>query len=590
MIMDTHQKKHRTDERAKFLPVCRADMEARGWKELDILLVCGDAYVDHPSFGIPLLGRVLEAAGYKVGIVSQPRWDTKEDIMVMGRPRLFCGIGAGCLDSMLAHYTAFRKKRHDDAYTPGGKAGARPNRACIVYTGLVRSAFPGLFTAIGGIEASLRRAAHYDFWTDSLRRSILLDSKADLLIYGMGERQLLELASRLDRHKSTLGIPGTAWVSDSAEGAELLPSYEDILLDKANLMKATLAMEQHVHNGTANLAQAHGNRFVTIAPPQPTMTTEEMDAIYALPFTRQAHPSYKEHIPAIDTVKWSMTAVRGCGGGCAFCSIALHQGRHLSSRSRESLQNETRKLTAMRDWKGTISDVGGPTANLWGAYCKTDAKGCRRSSCLAPQICPNLVLNQVEYLKMLRSLKRIDGVRNVGIASGIRHDAALKEPEFIDILAGEFTSGHLKLAPEHISPRVLRIIRKPDFSLFERFCQLFAQASKRHGKEQYIVPYIMSALPGCEMEDMRKISQWFHRQGWQPQQCQCFIPTPGTVATAMFYAGIDTGFKPIHIPGSDREREDQHKMIFRDSRETSRDSRGKTSNQNRRHHSRNYGN
>lgn len=562
-------------------------MQARGWKELDILLVCGDAYIDHPSFGIPLLGRVLEAAGYKVGMVSQPRWDTKDDITCMGRPRLFCGIGAGCLDSMLAHYTAFRKKRHDDAYTPGGKAGARPNRACIVYTSLVRSAFPGLFTVIGGIEASLRRAAHYDFWTDSLRRSILFDSKADLLIYGMGERQMLELARRLEQNQPTKGIPGTAWIDDTAENAELLPSYESILLDKKELMKATLAMEQHVHTGTANLAQQHGNRYVIMAPPQPTMTTEEMDAIYALPFTRKAHPSYKEHIPALDTVKWSMTAVRGCGGGCAFCSIALHQGRHLTSRSPKSLQDETRRMTAMRDWRGSISDVGGPTANLWGAYCKTDAKGCRRSSCLAPQICPNLVLNQVEYLNMLRSLKRIPGVRNVGIASGIRHDAALKEPQFIDILAGEFTSGHLKLAPEHITPKVLRIIRKPDFELFEKFCRIFAEASRKHGKEQYIVPYIMSALPGCEIGDMKKVAQWFRSQGWQPQQCQCFIPTPGTVATAMFYAGIDTSLNPIHIPKTDREREDQHKAIFWNNNDNHNNN---NNNQKGKHHSHKYGN
>lgn len=547
---------------SSFIPTTRAEMDARGWRELDILLICGDAYVDHPSFGIPLLARVLEAKGFKVGIISQPRWDNTEDVMRMGRPRLFCGIGSGCLDSMLAHYTAFRKKRHDDAFTPGGKAGARPNRATIVYANLLRAAFPGIFIAIGGIEASLRRAAHFDFWSNSLRKSILLDSKADLLLYGMGERSIIHLAERLNNGTPIQGIPGSCWMANEPGEADILPSFEEILEDKPKLMTATLAIEAHVHNGTKNLAQAHGKRFVIMAPPSPTMTSDEMDAIYALPFTRKAHPSYKEPVPALETVKWSITAVRGCGGGCAFCSIALHQGRHLTSRTPKSITAETEKMTAMPEWRGTVTDVGGPTANLWGASCKVNAKGCRRSSCLTPNVCPSLNLDQTGYLKMLKQLKRIPGVKRVGIASGIRHDAAVLEPGFIDILAAEFVSGHLKLAPEHNSPNVLKTIRKPNFTLFSKFCEEFAKSSRKHGKEQYVVPYIISALPGCTMTDMRKLVDWFKRQGWKPQQAQCFVPTPGTVATAMFYAAIDPDGNKIHIPDSDREREDQHKTLF----------------------------
>ena len=304
-----------------FLPTTRAEMAARGWQELDVLLVSGDAYIDHPSFGIPLVGRVLESQGYRVGIVAQPRWDTQEDILRMGRPRLFCGISAGCLDSMLAHYTAFRKKRHDDAYTPGGLAGARPNRAVLVYTSLVRAAFPGLFVAIGGIEASLRRAAHYDFWSSSLRRSILVDSKADILLYGMGERPITELARRLAAGESPKGLPGSCWMASNADNAVLLPSYEEILQDKPKLMQATLAIEAQVHHGAPLLAQPHGNRFVMMAPPPPQMTQQELDDIYALPFTRRAHPSYQQPIPALTVIQWSITSERGCAGGCSFCSM-----------------------------------------------------------------------------------------------------------------------------------------------------------------------------------------------------------------------------------------------------------------------------
>ncbi|MBQ6472660.1 MAG: YgiQ family radical SAM protein [Victivallales bacterium] len=549
-----------------FLPMSREEMVRRGWREYDILLVSGDAYIDHPSFGVPLLGRVLESAGFRVAIVAQPRWDTLEDVARLGRPRLFCGIGSGCLDSMLSHYTAFRKKRHDDAFTPGGQAGARPNRATNVYANLVRAAFPGLFLAIGGIEASLRRAAHYDFWSSSLRRSILLDSKADLLIYGMGERPIVELAQRLQRGETATGIPGTAWLDTTPGEATLLPSYEEILQDKGRLLTATLAIEQQVHQGKPLLAQAHGNRYVMMAPPPPVMTTAEMDAIYDLPFTRRQHPSYHQSIPALETVRWSITCVRGCGGGCAFCSIAMHEGRHLTSRSVASLEREVRRLSAMPGWRGAISDVGGPTANLWGAACALPPGVCRRTSCLYPAPCPNLRLNQMGYIAMLRRLKSLPTVRNVGIASGIRYDAAMLEPAFIDALAAEFVSGHLKIAPEHINDRVLAEMRKPPFAVFEQFCRQFERCSRAHGKEQYTVPYIISALPGCTLRDMRDIAAWFRRHGWNPQQVQCFIPTPGTVATAMFYGEVDSHGRHQYVPTSDHDREEQHYQLFQGRR------------------------
>ena len=545
-----------------FLPMTRAEMDARGWSELDILLISGDAYVDHPAFGVPLLGRLLEKRGWRVGIVAQPRWDSPEDISRMGRPRLFCGISAGSLDSMLCHYTAFRKKRHDDPYTPGGKSGARPNRACIVYSNLVRAAFPGMFVVLGGIEASLRRLAHYDFWSDSLRRSLLLDSKADLIIYGMGEYGISELARRLQSGEPTTGIAGTVRVSDQAEGALLLPSYEEILEDKRKLLEATRLMEAAMHEGTRPLAQAHGRKFVYCEPPAGQLGTEQLDAIYELPFTRLAHPSYREPIPALEMVKWSVTAVRGCGGGCSFCSIALHQSRHLCSRSPESLHQEVRKLTAMPGWKGMVSDVGGPTANLWGASCRIDGRNCQRESCLYPECCPQLQLRQGEYLELLRSLKRLPGVKRVGIGSGIRFDAALKDRRFLDGLVGEFVSGQLKLAPEHCSERVLHLMRKTDFRLFEEFTGQFAALCRKHGKEQYIIPYVMSAFPGCTMEDMQALTAWFRRRGWKPQQAQCFIPTPGTVATAMYYAECDSRGKPIYVAKTDREREDQHAVLY----------------------------
>ncbi|MCK5804695.1 MAG: YgiQ family radical SAM protein [Lentisphaeria bacterium] len=546
-----------------FLPTTREEMAERGWDELDVLLVSGDAYIDHPSFGTALLGRVLENAGYRVGVVAQPRWDGTEDIERMGRPRLYCGVSAGCLDSMLAHYTAFRKKRRDDAYTPGGEAGARPNRAVLVYSNLVRQAFPALPVVIGGIEASLRRAVHYDFWTNNVRRSVLLDSKADVLVYGMAEQTLVTLTERISNGVSLEDLPGTvSIVSEFPQECQALPSYEEILADPKCLLQATLSIERQVHEGETDLVQAHGTRFVRLNRPAPCMNQEQLDAVAELPFTRSAHPSYTEEIPALAMVQWSVTAVRGCGGGCSFCSLALHQGRRIRSRSRDSILREAAALARHPEFRGSITDVGGPTANLWRASCRANPSSCRRASCLAPRVCPHLDVPQEEYLELLRSVRAVPGVKHVRVASGVRHDLALECPDFMRGLTDEFVGGQLKVAPEHAADHVLKLMRKTEFSLFERFVEVFTGLNRASGREQYVIPYILSAFPGCTLADMRALAIWFRKQGWRPQQVQCFIPTPGTVATAMFHAECDLEGNALHVAKTDREREDQHKALM----------------------------
>lgn len=563
------------------LPVSREEMDRLGWDVLDVLLVSGDAYVDHPSFGTALIGRWLVSQGYRVGIVAQPRWDSLVDFMRLGRPRLFAGVSAGALDSMLAHYTAFRKRRHDDAYTPGNRHGARPNRACIVYTGLLRQAFPGLPVILGGIEASLRRASHYDFWTDKIRRSILLDSKADLLIYGMGERAVLEAALRLagsEKHPPSpallYGIPGTAFAVSSLaplqeagivpeEDALLrLPGHEDILESPKALMTATLALERQVHQGVDWAVQASGPRQVLFAPPAAPLSTAEMNALYALPFTRRPHPMYREPIPAARMIQFSMTAHRGCAAGCTFCSISLHQGRQIQSRDANSLLEEARCLTRHPDWAGSISDVGGPTANMWGARCVSDPSRCRRSDCLTPKPCPHFRTQDAALVKVLREMAALDGVQHLRVASGIRYDLDSGDGVFLRALVNEFVGGQLKVAPEHCSDAVLKLMRKPSFSRFEAFLELFEAESRQAGKEQYVIPYLISAFPGCTDENMRELARWLKERAWKPQQVQCFIPTPGTVATAMFYAGIDPGGQPIFVAKSDADRLRQHHLLL----------------------------
>lgn len=554
----------------RFLATNHKEMKALGWDALDILLVSGDAYIDQPSFGVPLLGRWLVAHGYKVGIIAQPDWRAADSMQAMGRPRLFAGVSAGAIDSLLAHYTAFRKKRHDDAYTPGGKAGARPNRACIIYTNLLHQAFPGLPVVLGGIEASLRRLSHYDFWTDSLRRSLLLDAKADVLIYGMGERAILETARKAEAGQPLQHSAGTAWaVNAAAAEASLpphtpclhLPSHEALLADKTLLVQATLDCEMRVHTGTAYAMQLCGKRAVLLAPPAAPLSTAEMDKLYDLPFSRRAHPSYSEPIPADTMMRVSITSHRGCGGGCSFCSLALHQGRRISSRSRDSILREVEAITEAK--AVAISDVGGPTANMWQGRCTSPAP-CRRRSCCYPKMCRHFVTPQQEHVGLLRTIAAMPKVKQVRVASGVRADIALRDMNALAAYTMEFTGGQLKVAPEHCADAVLQAMRKPPLSVFEDFLQHFLRDSRNAGREQYVVPYLMSAFPGCTAEHMQQLADWLKQRHWAPQQVQCFIPTPGTVATALFYAEVDEQGRPLYVARTDAERLRLHGILMPD--------------------------
>ncbi len=580
-----------------------ADLSRLGWDGIDVLLVSGDAYVDHPAFGCALLGRWLIRHGFRVGLVCQPRWDAPDDLLALGRPRLFAGISAGALDSLLAHYTAFRKKRHDDAYTPGGVAGKRPNRAAIVYANLARRAFPGLPLVLGGIEGSLRRATHYDFWTNALRRPLLMDAKADLIVWGMGERATLACAQRLDASargdmdaaSALRGIPGTAWLEkldvdgkpaplDAALREKLatgplvrFPSHAEIEAEPVELLRLAQAMEAHVHSGDAWAYEPVDSRCVVYAPPAAPLSGEEMDALYTLPFRRAAHPAYSEPIPAAEMLATSLTSHRGCGGGCAFCSIALHQGRRVSSRSAASILDEAAGLARAhlggkhrRGARGVaISDIGGPTANMWQARCALapSSKGgksgaCRRKSCCFPTPCPHFVTPQAQHVELLRAAAAQPGVSSVRVASGVRPDIALREPAALAAYAREFTGGQLKVAPEHSEPGVLARMRKPGTATLDAFLEVFARESRAAGREQYVIPYLMSAYPGCTDDDMRALARWLKRRGWNPRQTQCFIPTPGTVATAMFYCGRDEAGEKIHVARSDAERLRQHGILM----------------------------
>lgn len=544
-----------------FLPTSRAEMERLGWEELDILLIEGDAYLDHPAQGPALLGRWLVEHGFRVGLIAQPRWRDTSDFLVLGRPRLFAALSAGSMDSMLAHYTAFRKKRSEDALTPSGRAGARPNRATLVYASLVKAAFPTLPVIIGGLEASLRRLSHYDFWQDKLRRSFLLEAKADLLVYGAGERPLLEIARRLNQNpkESLWGLAGTAamgrppegWAGDFME----LPSHEQIEAEPGLLLKATLAAEAAVHNGGPALVQASAGRVVTVFAPPAALTTEEMDRLYALPFSRRAHPGYRQTVPAAELLRSSVTSHRGCGGGCSFCSLALHQGRRVSARSAASLRRELEEL--VRSGIRSVSDVGGPTANMWASRCQRP-EGCHRRSCLWPKLCRHLRPGQSAWVEMLELLAATPGLRRLRVASGLRYDLALAEPEVLKIFLERFIGGQLKVAPEQLDDELLSLMRKPPLELWEKFLSFFERWAPRG---RYLVPYLISAFPGCSEEQMRAVSAWLARRRWKPRQVQAFIPTPGTVATAMYYAGLDEVGRPLAVARSDAERLRQHAYI-----------------------------
>jgi uncharacterized radical SAM protein YgiQ len=552
-----------------YLPVSRADMDARGWDELDVLLVTGDAYIDHPAFGAAVIGRVLEADGFRVGIIAQPDWRNVEAFKVMGRPRLFVGVTAGNLDSMVSNYTAARHKRREDAYSEEGATGKRPNHAAVVYSQLCRRAFPGLPIVMGGVEASLRRVAHYDYWSDGFKPSILLDAKADLLVFGMGENAVREIAQRLKDGQELGGIRGTARLLGAKATAAMdfskhleLPSYDALLKDKTLLTPITkiVEREQSPFNGR-QLLQRHGDRAVVIESPAFPLSSQQLDALYDLPFTRLPHPMYRKTIPAYTMIKDSITVVRGCPAGCTFCGIGVHQGKFLTSRSKENVLKEIRKLTESPDFRGTISDLGGPTANLYG--CENDVedacKVCRRPSCLHPTICTKFHVESDPAIQLMRAARQSKNVKHVHIQSGIRMDVAFRTPEYLRELIHHHVSGHLKVAPEHLHPDVLKRMRKPA-GLFEQFQEMFREESEAAGKEQYLVPYFISSFPGCGDQEMNTVEKFLNKSKWNLQQVQDFIPLPLMPATAMYVTGLDydTG-KPINVArgAGDRYRQRQ---------------------------------
>jgi len=570
---------------ATFLPTTRADMDARGWSELDILLITGDAYVDHPAFGPILIARFLEGRGFKVGVIAQPRWTDAEDIARMGRPRLFTGISAGNLDSMLNKLTAQKKVRSEDQYSPGGRPNMRPNRASVVYSNLARQAFPGVPVVLGGIEASLRRIAHYDYWSDSVRRSILLDAKADLLVFGMGERPAWEIAERLSTGEPVgelTDIRGTAhakknrrawepllasqsrYVTDG--GIVVLPSYDEVKADKLKFaaMSRAFQYETNAHNGRA-LLQAHGEEAVYFNAPALPLSEKEMDGLYDLPFQRRPHPSYQEPIPAFETVKNSIVTMRGCFGGCTFCSITEHEGRIIQSRSADSVLREVRALSRMDGFRGTITDIGGPTANMYQMRCKDEAteSACRRLSCVHPGICENLVTDHAPLVDLLRKVRQEKGIKKVYVASGIRYDLAERSPEFIAELAAHHTGGQLSVAPEHSNPEVLKKMKKPGIESYERFAQAFCQASEAAGKEQFLVPYFITGHPGSTLKDTIELALYLKREGMRPRQVQDFIPTPMAIATAMYFTGVDPlTNEPVYTATDLREKRMMKALIF----------------------------
>jgi len=551
-----------SSELTAFLPTTREEMQARGWDELDILIVNGDAYVDHPAFGGALIGRFLEARGFRVGMIAQPRWETPEDLLRMGAPRLMVGITAGNLDSMLNKLTAQKKVRSEDQYSPGGRTGARPNRATTVYSNLARRAFPGVPIVIGGIEASLRRIAHFDYWSEQVKRGILFDAKADLVIFGMGERPVWEVAERLrggERIGQIRDVRGTGFVLKKGEWEDLtpsryvtdgkvvrLPSYETVSADSDDARQAfsemTRAFQLETNPGNGRpILQPHGDAALFLNPPAEPLDTKLMDALYDLPFQRRAHFNYKEGIPAFEVVKHSIVTMRGCFGGCSFCSITEHEGRVIQSRSSESILREVRALRRMDDFHGTISDVGGPTANMYQMKCREEKieKACRRLSCVYPEVCENLVTDHAPLIDLLKKVRKEEGVRKVFIASGVRYDLAERSPEFVEELARHHTGGQLSVAPEHVDKAVLDKMKKPGVETYERFADMFACASEKTGKEQHLVPYYISGHPGSTLTSMIDLALYLKKKGLKPRQVQDFIPTPMSMATSMYYTGKD---------------------------------------------------
>ncbi len=572
-------------------PITGAEMRARGWDAVDVVFVTGDAYVDHPSFAMAILHRVLEAAGFRVAMLSQPDWHSCEPWRQFGKPRLFFGVSAGNMDSMINHYTANKKVRNDDAYSPGGRIGLRPDRATLAYCQRCREAFPGVPVIAGGVEASLRRLAHYDYWSDTVRRSILLDSKADLVAYGMGEDAIVEIARRLAARQSVKdlrdmrGIAYALGASESvgfgarsvseggatrlayASGSEvILPSFEEVKANKFAFAEATRLI--HVHTNPLNAAtmvQFHDRQAVVATPPALPISEADMDRIYDLPYTRRPHPIYKEAIPAFEMIKDSVTIMRGCFGGCTFCSITAHQGRIIQSRSQSSILKEMKKLAADPEFAGVVSDMGGPTANMYQMRCTKPEveKICKRLSCVHPTICKLLGTDHGPLVDLMRKSREEPGIRKVLVSSGIRMDLAQLSNEYVRELAAHHVPGRLKVAPEHTDPRVLDVMKKPDIDNFDAFARKFKKASEKAGKpKQFLVPYFIASHPGSDLNAMIDLAVYLKRNGYKPDQVQDFIPAPFDVATCMYHTGIDPFTKkPVQVAKNLRDRKLQRALM-----------------------------
>ena len=560
-----------------FLPISKEDMLERGWYYCDFLLVTGDAYVDHPSFGTAVISRVLEDAGYRVAILSQPDFHSEADFTAMGRPRYAVLINSGNIDSMVAHYTAAKKRRHDDAYSPGGVGGKRPDRAVTVYARLARKAFPDVPIYLGGLEASLRRFAHYDYWADRILPSILQDTGADGLMFGMGEKSVLELAANLKAGKHgtevVKQIRGVAYLTKEKEDisypAVWCPSWEETLEDKLKYAESVkIQYDQQDHVTGKAVVQKHGHRLLVQNPPSIPLTTEEMDHVYGLPYQRTYHPSYEAvgGVPAIAEVQFSIIHNRGCFGGCNFCSLAFHQGRYISARSHESVVAEAKQIAQHQDFKGYIHDVGGPTANFrFPACAKQEKHGlCQNKRCLFPKACQNLRADHSDYLTLLRKLREIPGVKKVFVRSGLRYDYMMADDndEFFLELVKYHISGQLKVAPEHMSDHALYYMGKPSFSVYQKFKERYERINAKLGKKQYLVPYLMSSHPGAELGDAVHLAEYLNSIGYMPQQVQDFYPTPGTLSTAMYYSEVDPRtMKPVYVAKTPEEKEMQRALL-----------------------------
>ena len=560
----------------RFLPICREDMEARGWEQVDFVYVTGDAYVDHPSFGHAIITRILESHGYKIGLISQPDWKDKDSVSIYGEPRLGFLVSGGNMDSMVNHYSVSKKRRANDAFTPGGEMGKRPDYATTVYCNLIRQTYKKTPIVIGGIEASLRRMAHYDYWSNKLKRSILLDSGADLISYGMGERSIVEIAEALD---SGLAIEDITYIDgtvckvkslDSVYDAIILESWDDLKADKLNYAKSFYKQYCNTDpfSGKRLVEPYSEHLYVVQNPPSKPLSQSEMDRVYSLPYMRTYHPSYEAlgGVPAIEEVKYSLISNRGCFGGCSFCALTFHQGRIIQTRSHESLIAEAKKFIWDKDFKGYIHDVGGPTANFRAPACEKQlTKGaCVNKQCLFPTPCKNMKVDHKDYLKLLRKLRDLPNVKKVFIRSGIRFDYLIadKDDTFFRELCEHHVSGQLKVAPEHVADPVLQMMGKPENSVYQAFCKKYKQINEKLGKNQFLVPYLMSSHPGSTMKEAVALAEYLRDLGYMPEQVQDFYPTPSTISTCMYYTGVDPRtMKPVYVPKNPHEKAMQRALI-----------------------------